>query len=311
MRATYVSNFVIQSRGEVKVTSASVRAILGDFYQYRKLKSDFSYEELEKYQKSLRKRYKVIAEVWDKNLNTEWLLRHYLSVKMILSASVMLTSLEYSKEKNVRIVEPYLLYYSLLTSCRALLFTIPEVKWNNGEIIKATHNKIINVTSDQLGLLNSAQGRVVKDKLKNFQDYRELFSYRFPASGMHLITDKETIDLDEAIELSTIIVEMAQFNSEQLQYCLHKYYEEQKFEVDPNFLMQVVNYNFGEAQLIDGEDRYRLGYFLRKQHFPLNLYWTMREGLVEDFFGSWCAEEEDTSDLYNPDKNWRIIYSVP
>ena len=40
----------------------------------------------------------------------------------------------------------------------------------------------------------------------------------------------------------------------------------------------------------------------------------MTEGMVEDFFGSWCSdddEDENYEDVYNPDQNWRIIFPVP
>lgn len=285
--------------------------MIGDFYQYRKLKHEFTSKEIEKYQQSILKRYKNLTEDWDTRKNTEWLLRNYLAVKMILSASVMLTSLEYAKEKNIRIVEPYLLYYALLTSCRSLLFTIPDVEWNNGEIVKATHNKIINIVSNQFEHINQLKGKSIKNYLNNARDYRELYSYKFPATGLHLISKQEKIiELGEVIELATLISELAQFNSEKLQYSIYKNYKEQKFEVDKDFLMQEIKYNFGEEKLVDADDRYRLDYILRKQQMPLNLYWTMTEGLVEDFFDSWCAEEDD-EELYNPDSNWNIIFSVP
>lgn len=31
--------------------------------------------------------------------------------------------------------------------------------------------------------------------------------------------------------------------------------------------------------------------------------------MVEDYFGAWY--QDDDSDIYNPDVNWRIIFPVP
>jgi hypothetical protein len=36
----------------------------------------------------------------------------------------------------------------------------------------------------------------------------------------------------------------------------------------------------------------------------------MSEGHVEDFFGSWCAEEDTDADIFDPDDNWYIIFDV-
>ncbi len=48
----------------------------------------------------------------------------------------------------------------------------------------------------------------------------------------------------------------------------------------------------------------------RKYPLPTNIQHIMSEGHVEDFFGSWCAEEETDDDIFDPDENWYIIFDV-
>jgi hypothetical protein len=62
------------------------------------------------------------------------------------------------------------------------------------------------------------------------------------------------------------------------------------------------------------KDGYRLYYIQRKHPVPTNLLHMMSEGHVEDFFGSWCNNENkrDQKDGdFNPDENWGIIFDVP
>lgn len=48
-----------------------------------------------------------------------------------------------------------------------------------------------------------------------------------------------------------------------------------------------------DIKIIDKEDSYRIDYINRKKTFPISIYNTMSEGMVEDFFGSWCSFEID------------------
>ena len=38
----------------------------------------------------------------------------------------------------------------------------------------------------------------------------------------------------------------------------------------------------------------------------------MTEGMIEDFFGAWYPKDDSNLDeVYNPDENWNILFSVP
>ena len=60
----------------------------------------------------------------------------------------------------------------------------------------------------------------------------------------------------------------------------------------------------------DREDWHRIGYLARKHPAPLNILHMMSDGHVEDFFGSWCGEDDDPA-AFNPDNDWRILFDVP
>lgn len=291
------------------MTGKDNKLYLEDCFEYFELNSEFTQKEISEYRQSIIQRYKKLIERWDTELNSEWVLRHYLAVKMILAASIMFTSLDYANKKNLRIVEPYLLYYSLLTCCRAVVFTLPEAAWNNGELMTMNHSKIINLTASNIGILNISKANQIKENLIATLNYRELFSYKFPANGLHSIYSS-TINFEMAVKLATLISEVAQFNSQQLQYCICNQYDLEALELDINILKRAFEYEGPYCVFTDREDWYRLNYIIRKRKFPLNLHWTMTEGLVEDFFGAWCPEEAG-EDLYNPDESLSIIFPVP
>lgn len=284
-----------------------VRAAMNDLYEYRELGDIIT----EKTKQKIQSRFQKIVAQWNEQLNTEWVLRHYLSIKMIMSASIMLNAMDYSKEKNIRMVEPYLNYYSLLTVSRSAVFVMPEVIWNNDEIMTMTHSKIINNVSNAIGSLNKQLGIDVKDFLLTARDLRELYSYKFPASGLTSYFDDGNDYYEDLIKMCTIIAETAQFYSEQLQFCLSKI-KDFNWDVNLKFLEKGFIFKGNKENFIDNEDWYRLEYFKRKQPYPVNLYWTLREGMVDDFFGAWdCLDGEDDNECFNASQNKNIIFSMP
>lgn len=162
---------------------------------------------------------------------------------MILSATVMLSSLEYCIEKNVRMSIPYLSYYSMLTCCRAVIITLPNISWNNGNdsIMDMNHSKTINSIKDCLVKLNKSYGEDIYNKINSYKNYRELFSYKFPATGIGII-DNENCSYDELLHICSTLCEIAQLNTLQIEKyirknCLHKLEDFQ--ELDKEYLKNV------------------------------------------------------------------------
>ncbi|MDB8794287.1 hypothetical protein PN290_00245 [Romboutsia sp. 1001216sp1] len=301
------------------MSQLDVRILMGDSFEYYNLENKFEDKEISKYKQWV---YSRFNEVCNKNmnseLNSEWVVRHYLATKMILSATVMLSSLEYCIEKNVRMSIPYLSYYSILTCCRAVIFTLPNISWKNGKdsIMEMNHSKTINSIKDCLMKLNKNYGEEIYNQINSYKDYRELFSYKFPASGTGIM-DYDNYSYDKTVDICSTLCEIAQLNSQQIENyirknCLHNLDEFK--ELDMEYLNRCFRYNVNNAniEIIDHEDWYRIDYIRRKQPYPVSIYYTMTEGMVEDFFGTWCSDLEDEEEaLYNPDIDWRIIFPVP
>ncbi|MEC2018992.1 hypothetical protein [Bacillus velezensis] len=284
------------------------RMMFDDEFPYKHVYDHFLNEQLDLFGKWIFKRHHDnLNSSFTIKDNSEWITRNYLSSKMILSASVMVSSLEYAFKRNLNITIPYLCYYSIITCCRAFLYVNPYNEWKeNGDFLNTTHSKIINLTRDYLNHLDKDYALKIAKILNELKVSRELFSYKFPSTGLNFING---YDIDEIIEICSTLCELAQLTSEQIQKyvfkkCMDSY--EEWNSVDMDYLKHTFSYN----GIIDSEDRYRIDYIRRKQPFPASIYYTLTEGMVEDYFGAWCPEEDD-EDLYNPDVNWRILFPVP
>lgn len=279
-------------------------------FSYSQLVKWFTQEEVLRYCNSFREQCSKITKKWNKSANAEWSARHYLAAKMILSASVMISSADYSKKKNIKITEPYLYYYSILSCCRSLLFTLPRIPWSDGDILEMTHQKILNIGADAIGVMSKKRGEQVKMFFDYAKSMRELFSYKFPAFGIDALKNSEKYKIDYIINVCSLICEVAQLNSELMQASISKN-SNGSIELSESDLECCFVYDVDGDKYIDQDDWYRINYMTRKIQHPLNIHWMMTEGLVEDFFGAWIPGENCDDDAYNADEYWSMIYPAP
>lgn len=273
------------------------------------LLSGLSDDSVESYCRALRQRFQ--RQTSRPNAVEEWFFRTYAAVKLILSSTVMLSSANYATMRGLRIVEPYLLYYALFNTSRALVLLVPEQEWQDGKLLEeSTHEKVRNVTVDQLRYLSHDLARKYQDLAQRALVTRELFSYRFPATGLKNEIEKLLPDYEDVVFVCRYIAETAQLYSE----CLEKAFSKlgrPYGDFSEAALRRVFEYEhklLGNFLLEDRDDYYRLGRALTSVGRPVSLALTATEGLVEDFFAAW-----DFSDLgidgYKPDINeWYLIF---
>lgn len=243
------------------------------------------------------------------NALEEWIFRTYAAVKLILSATVMLSSAEYAETQALKIVEPYLLYYSLFNTSRAFVLLIPDQEWSGGRLLnETTHRQIRNVTENQLRQLSSERTDVYRDLAERALIARELFSYKFPAEGLKGRISDSYPNQQEIIKTCRLIAELAELNSE----CLEAEFKEldrpmKGFSEETLIPLFEYEHKLLKGALHDSEDYYRLGRILGKAGRPVSLWLTATEGLVEDFFGAWNFAEDETQ--YRPDASqWDVIF---
>lgn len=275
------------------------------FYEFRDLGTTFDEKACAKAANELLERYAKTTKGWTPERNSEWLCRFYMSAKLIMSATLHVNSERYAKNRNLRAVEAYLRYYSVLSLLRSVCYTLPELAWKNGELIRISHNSAIAETISHLRAFSRPIADNVEQLVRLLKAERELISYRAPSVG-----DDQVSTQNNFLWLCTLLAEVAQFNSELFDTSLTKHADPKAFVLLPEYASRIATIQIDDYSFDDREDAYRLDYLSRKFPRPTNLQHMMTEGHVEDFFGAWCAEEP-TGDMFDPDDMQGIIFDIP
>jgi hypothetical protein len=247
-------------------------------------------------QKTLRQ-YRALSEATA--VTAEWILRPYLALKMLIAATIMFSSLKYSAARGLRIVEPYLSYYALLNTTRALMFCIPSVGWNSGELLNANHSKVMNVTTDHLRTIDDNLATRHVNLWNKTRMARELFPYRFPAMGLRGEIRDVMPNWEDVLSHARVLSEITQVNSE----CLEGACGHRKLPLDDPAMFEDQNtdallrtfyyYQHKTTSIMDDDDYDRLGRIISKAHSPQNIFHLATEGLIEDAFSSWDFAADD------------------
>lgn len=271
------------------------------FYDYKFLRS-CDQSKVRKTYDGKRIAFLRLAEQWSDELNSEWISRCYLAIKMIMSATIQYNSSVFSEEKNIRVVVPYLNYYASLSMCRAVVLLSPDCKWGGGKLFAISHHDALVKACENLKSLDSGFAHSARSYLLELKEDREYISYKAPTSGdRNLVSDASNI-----IDLLRAFAEIAQFYSEILQEVLDENLDcEYKFLDDNVYDLADVLGRF------DREDWYRADYMRRKSKRPYSLNILAKEGHVDDFFGSWCEGDGHQEGNFDPDLDIRVIFSLP
>ena len=276
-------------------------------YEFRNLPRLFDEAICQRNAGGIGQQYSELTKAWNQERNSEWICRIYLSAKMILNSTLQLMSLEFANERNLRAVNPYLKYYSVLSAIRCLVFTLPSVDWEGGKIAELTHSKTINIAFDYYSKFDKDRAKELKHEVLLLKAQRELLAYRAPTSGDYGIN--EGLDIKS---LCTSLAELAQFNSEILEASIGKNASKDTFAFKDEYIRQLSTLSIGGMEFEDREDWYRLDYLRRKWPAPPNIFHIMTEGHTEDFFVAWDPEEEDEEAFSTGSPHdWQLIFSIP
>ncbi len=233
--------------------------------------------------------------------------RSYLSLKFCLASTLLANSSVFAEEKDLQVCRPYLTYYTLLNCCRSFLFTLPCEPWKWLTTIEANHSNIINKTSDKFKRLGKRHSDFMLSTLQSAKNQRELFSYRFPSTGLSLFGN-DLISIDAAISTSRLLVELTQINLSCLEGRISRHRSKKFGIADVEEIWHLMQYEGHKCDYIDDEDYYRVGRWIRNRQQPTSLKGIASEGLVEDFFGAWVDPAKQ--DGFDADKDWNTLIDM-
>lgn len=250
-------------------------------------------------------RYSKITKDWNEEKNSEWLCRFFLGAKLVMAATLHVNALHYAESRNLRIVIPYLRYYSVFSLLRAVCYSLPEVEWKGGAIINIGHGNAIGAAITHLRRLDTKVASNIEKEISRLKAERELISYRAPSCG-----DEQTSEKNRFLRTCKLLAEVAQFNSELFEASMNKYAGNDIFPLKYDYLKKLTSVEINGHYFGDKEDAWQLDYLAQNHPRPANIVHLMSEGLVDNFFGAWASPSEDAN-MFNPDKQKSIIFDIP
>lgn len=275
------------------------------YYDFRELNTTFTEASCAKVSVRLLERYSKLTKSWNTQLNSEWTCRLFMAAKLVMSSTLHVNAAYFAEDKNLRVVTPYLRYYSVFSLLRAVCYTLPEHDWKDGNLIHISHVAAIEGALEHLRRFDKTVADSAEKEIRELKAERELISYRAPSSGDDCVSEK-----NRYLSLCILLAEVAQFNSELFESSLLKHANPSHFCLLSEYAEKIASFEIDGHYFGDNEDAYRLSYLARKQPYPVNIQHFMKEGHVEDFFGAWVAKEEG-DEFFDPDEMQHIIFDIP
>lgn len=266
-------------------------------YDYVQLPREAPEKQVAVYCADARQRFAAAAKSFNDTENSHWMLRHYLALKYVINASVMIGASIYSAEKNVGMSVPYLNYYSLLNVCRAFLWTAADGLPTGAENQTLSHDRILNTTANLMRRLDTKAEARWGNQLRRAHHHRNLFSYRFPSSGLGFLGAAAQTP-QEIGNLARLIAELAMLNTECLDSALERHSKAEFIPVNLPAQDWASIYDLDDKNTKDHLDREWLNKTFSRRVSTLSAI--AADGLIEDLYGAW-APEDDTRGDYNPD----------
>ncbi|QRY67965.1 hypothetical protein JVX98_27080 [Ensifer sp. PDNC004] len=279
-------------------------------YAYKELPLEATSEQIMQYCSTTRRLFAPIARKITPEDNSLWVLRHYLAIKLVTSASILAGSANFAYDRNLLMGVPYFNYYAVLNACRAYLLTSPHVKWDGRKTVEMTHENILNRTADYMRALDPVRRSLWRARLGELRAQRELFSYRFPLSGPDFV-GRPSLDPAPVTDFARLIAELASLNTECFQAALKKY-------ASDNIPVPAVSdhawaslYSLADADVNDTLDRYRFNKYVRGWSTVSTLEVMATDGLMDDLYGSWTHSGDDGDlDVFDPDNYSRLLLAL-
>lgn len=266
-----------------------------------------------------RENFRRIASVWSKDAHTEWLLRQYLSLKLVMAATLQFGSADHAYEQNIQMAVPYLSYYGMFNAMRANLLSSPRMAWGRNTLLVG-HDKARQQYIEELKFILSKdeadeQSQLLLDARKG----RELFSYRFPSAGAPG-TGGFFVYRDVAERFGRIAAELALLNSFILSEEVEKQhgrstdwkgYIADMTELERAWKHAVAGAKGEEESIFpDKEDLYRVSKMRRQVTSPMPFIFMIGEGGIDSFFGSFTPTT-DADGPFDPDEHWNRLLELP
>lgn len=275
-------------------------------YDFRELPFAFEEKRLKKMIGKYQQHNEKNIKHWTEEKNSEWTCRFFTAAKLLLSATLHINTANIIEDKNLLISSPYLRYYTLLSLFRIVCYTLPEVKWDKGKIIRLSHDHSAKYTFDYLEKFDEQVSKNVKDLFKELKNRRELTAYH----ASFFKTD--VAENARFVSICCLLAEIAQFNSEIFETMLNENEtaKTSNFPLIDEYLTKIA-FLQSENHLGSSGD-YELSSIVAKSPKPRNLISILTIGYIDSQLNWWSKQDdfnEHSAEHFFGDR--RIIFDLP
>ncbi|HEU4456691.1 MAG TPA: hypothetical protein VFR81_26725 [Longimicrobium sp.] len=246
-------------------------------FPYAEIPARIPEDVLRGHAKGLRKRCERLAKRWDAERNAEWMVRSYLALKRMISASVLLSSARATRKGKRKPPTSDQVFDGLLDAARACILLLPDQPWNRGALARSPHERVFQLARDSVREIDRFQGAWVARALDGAMDYRRTTLLR---AGAEAPAGPQTPRLrsDPATPAARFLCELTQWRSEVLWRVL-----DERLEPPIGWDFAVLGAaasptSAGEA-LLDEDDTRRIGGLMGAVSYPEDVWTLMRHRL--------------------------------
>lgn len=252
-------------------------------FPYAEIPARIPEKALRKHARRLRRRCERLARQWRAERNTEWMVRSYLALRRMISATVLLSPPRDARSGKRRRRSYDQVFDGLLEAARASILLLPEQRWNRGELARHPHVRVFQLARNSVIEIDPLQGARMTQALEGAMEYRRVSLLR--AAGEPIPNGKvPRMRFEPSVSAARLLCELTQWRSEVLGRVLSD-------RLDPpigwDFSVLGVAASpsaMGEA-ILDDADARRVGGLMGVSLYPEDLWTLMRHRLGDDAAG--------------------------
>lgn len=243
-------------------------------FPYAEIPARIPEKVLRDHAKDLRKRCERLTKRWGAERNAEWMVRSYLALRRMISATVLLSSARATRKGKRKPPTSDQVFEGLLEAARACILLLPDQPWSRGELARTPHERVFQLTRGSVTEIDPLQGARVSQALEGAMGYRRTTLLR--AKGEEMKGPQvPRLRSDPATPVARFLCELTQWRSEVLGRVLSE-------RLDPPIgwdfavLGAAASPSAMGESILDDADARRIGGLMGAVQYPEDIWTLMR-----------------------------------
>ncbi len=252
-------------------------------FPYAEIPARIPEKVLRDHAKDLRKRCERLTKQWRAERNAEWMIRSYLALRRMISATMLLSSARATRKGKRKPPTSDQVFEGLLEAARACILLLPDQPWSRGELARLPHERVFQVARDSVREVDRLQGAWMGKAVEGAMAYRRMSLLRAGADGAPG-AQVPRLRSDPSTPAARFLCELTQWRSEVLGRVLSERLEP-PIGWDFAVLGAAASPSARGEAILDEADARRIGGLMGAVPHPQDIWTMMRHHLSDDADG--------------------------